>query len=230
MPRNCFHLRLLIALMFGLAVSSVCWADSLSFSGNMGASGAVAFHFTVDAGSDLVIQTFGYGGGTNHAGTPFSGTDAQAGFSSILGLYDATGNLLMDSGASPDSGCNDGISPGTANFDSSYTCGDVYLSLNDYTYGVSPTADAGAYTLVLFANDAPPGSLPTDLSAYSFPADGTLYRADGQNVTDFYALDISGANISVPSDVSQVPEPSALWLIASGASIWAFRRRRSHKN
>ena len=208
-----------------LAWSSALFADTLSLSGNLGnGAGATAIHFTIDAGQDLVIQTYGYGGGTNAAGTTFSGTGDQAGFMSTLGLYDAAGNLLMDSGASPDYGCND-MGPGTANVDGSFTCGDSYLSLRDYTFDVSDTAPAGSYTLVLFAGYVPDGTLPADLSAYTFPTDGSVYRYDGQTVTDFYAVDISGASISPPSSVSSVPEPSALWLMAAGASVWSLRRR-----
>ena len=216
-----------LAAVVGLLFTTVAaaHADTLSLSGNLASGNGVVFlPFAITSDSDIVIQTYGYGGGTNAAGTTFSGqsSDGQSGFLPTLGLYDAGGNLMFDSTAA-EYGCNDS-GPGAANLDSSSSCGDVYMSLLDFSGG---TAGAGAYTLVIFTPGyTPDASLPSSAGPLLAFA---LDRNDGQVGTTFYAVDITGDGIAQPAPASQVPVPASVWLFASAIPALVTARKRASR-
>jgi len=184
--------------------------------------------------SDVTLQTYGFGGGTNQAGTVISpgGTDP------FVGLFSGTGSAaLFINGTSLDlSNYTPGCPPaGTVSDFGGTTCGDVTLTFDDLA--------AGTYTVLLsdgqFIPNAAVGSGSTlgdgflDLTGGS--NDGTGFFC---NIADFtggvetncpntsgnYALDV----LTTPA-TSTVPEPASLALLGSGLLATAGFYRRRHR-
>src|ERR1700722_17563748 len=113
--------------------SSRLQADVVSYQGNFSSDDVVQiFDFNVATPGLVTLQTFGYAGGVNGAGT----TIAAGGFDPVLTLFDGLGNFLVMNDDGP---CGTvGMDPTTLN------CFDSYISLDLTT---------GAYTLALTEND-----------------------------------------------------------------------------
>jgi hypothetical protein len=217
-------IRACILFLLCLAATPL-FADTISFTGNLpngsngdpDPNGVVLLNFSLTDPGNIIIQTFGYGGGTNAAATTLTGTGLQAGFLSGFGLYNASGILVLDS-ISNTGGCSD-TGPGSANPDSGFACGDLYLNFFD-TFGAN--AAAGDYQLALFAlGNAPTASL-SDLQGSLLA--GAFDRLDGQTGTDFYAVDVSSDGFG--PGVTPVPEPPTLMLLTAGLLLPAFRACR----
>jgi len=182
--------------------------------------------------TDVTLQTYGFGGGTNQAGTVISpgGTDP------FVGLFSGTGNsALFINGTSLDlSNYTPGCPPANTVSDfGGTTCGDVTLSFDDLA--------AGTYTVLLsdgqFIPNAAVGAGSTlgdgfvDFTGGS--NDGTGFfcniadftggvETDCPNTSGAYALDV----LTTPA-IAPVPEPASLALLGSGLLATAgFHRRR----
>ena len=177
----------------------------------------------------ITLQTYGFGGGTNAAGSLIS----AGGFDPFVGLFEGTGPtaLLLDGTADnlsnyTNAGC------GSANLLTigkvTGQCGDVYLQFNGLA--------AGAYTVVLSdANDVPNavdettgylGDGYSDLTGGSFPLQ-TCYDANNCNTdTANWALDVTTPGNAATS----APEPTTLAITGLGLVIVGLTCRRKRRS
>jgi len=202
-------LRRLLWVLIALA-SLPAAANTLSYVGNLPGddpNSYVLICFHLNTASDIVVDTFGYGGGVNGNGETVGGT----GFQSVLDLYDGSGNLLLDSVADPPLV---GACP-PANDDAYGFCGDADLDYTEYYSGWAP---AGDYTLALLAFGNGPAGLTL---ADGFLGTGTFDGNDGMRDSS-YAVDITGDSIG---PCTNMPEPASLLLLGS-ALPWLLRLGR----
>ena len=216
------HLLIIAAVGFCSAQ-----ADSISFVGNLrtdanviscgagctlGASNidadyaqwaAVVDSFTVSTASDMQAFTFGYGGGVNGAGTVIP----QGGFEPYLSLFDSSGDFL----ASTFLGTT--CPPGANTNSDSGQCFDVSLD--------GGTLAAGTYQIAItaFENMSFAENLGSGTLADGFTGLGNLVSGEDLH----YAFDV------VLSPATEVPEPSAGWLLG-GVLLTAAGIRRIKTN
>ena len=195
-------------------------------------------NFTVPGASSLniTVQTYGFGGGTNAAGTPI----ATGGFDSLVALFsrptetvltDGSGNPIASADNlffSPSGGFSPGCPPaGTFPVGSvSGVCGDDRL-----TVSLTP----GLYTLLLSDANYVPYAVNPGPPISSLLSDGygdltggvfqtCVTSVDCNTDTGNFAVDILG----LPATPTAVPEPGILSLLGSGLLGLGFlyRRRR----
>lgn len=197
-------------------------AATFSFTGNFTRDDNVQFfNFTTDGTSTVTLRTFSYAGGTNGAGQVIT----RGGFDPILALFDNLGNLVgqNDDGSSPDVPAD----PFTGRFF------DTFLTA---------LLDAGSYTVAVMQYDNFANG-PTLSAGFIRAGQGNFtdtlsggctqgFFCDVSNVQPWdnrdghWAFDIDGV---VEADVSPVPVPAALPLMASGLAALGFvgwRRKR----
>jgi hypothetical protein len=192
-----------VILLLALAESHVI-ARSISYMGTLDlvdANSLALFSFTLATSGTLNIQTWGYGGGTNAAGTVI----ANGGFDPYVSLFAGTGDLATFAASNDDGLCPPG--------NGSIACQDSTLNLANLT--------AGSYTLALtvfenmsFAENSGSGSLGDGFVGLGSYDDSTSNSTRTPN----YAIDIKSSAL--------VPEPSTLALTAS-AELEALLRRWS---
>lgn len=205
----------LLAAAVALLPATVCRADNFSFTGNFSSINEVQeFVFTVGAGSNVVLRTYSYAGGTNAAGQAI----AEGGFDPILALFQGTGPSAIKIGQNDDGGSN---VPADAVTGAHY---DTYLALNNLA--------AGSYTVSIqdYANFANGPTLGDGFSGGALTG-GTYLDATGHNRDSHWAFDVLGVqSASNPTGTpSPVPEPSSLVLLGSGLIGFAGTLRRRLK-
>jgi hypothetical protein len=223
----------LITVFAALLVVPPAFADTVSsesFTGILASSDSVfETTITISAGTDVLLQTYGFGGGTNAQGTAIApgGTDP---FLAIFSGVGSTAAILTDGMGDPYGTSVDltnyasftGCPPaGALNFGGPI-CADVTMSLS--------ALDAGTYTVVLsdgqyIANavfdNGTLGEGFSDLTGGVF----CNIANNGVNCPDplggAYALDIT-----TTSPPSAVPEPGTLELVGSCLfGLGIFHRR-----
>jgi hypothetical protein len=205
--------KTLLAIGTLVLSSAVCQASDFSFTGNFSTINDVQlFTFTVGAGSNVVLRSFGYAGGTNAAGTVI----ARGGFDPILALFQGTGASAVEIGQNDDGGC------GTVAADAvTGNCYDTYLAVN----GLTP----GAYTVSIqdYANFAIGPTLGAGFTGGALNG-GTFIDFTGNNRTSQWAFDVLG--VQSATTPPPVPEPSSIALLGSGALGLANLVRRRMKS
>jgi hypothetical protein len=194
-----------------LAGSSQLHADEVSYQGNFSSDDQVqTFDFNVTTAGLVTLQTFGYAGGVNGAGT----TVAAGGFDPVLTLFDGAGNFLVMNDDGP---CGTvGMDPTTLN------CFDAYLSLD---------LSAGSYILALteYDNLAIGPTLADsftqvgngDFTCPEFLGQpGAFCDASPSQRDSAWALDITTPG------TSPVPEPGSEVLVLSGISLFFALRKK----
>jgi hypothetical protein len=232
-PRTATMLLFFVAsLAFHLYQVPVAEAESVtttSYTGTLATSQSV-FETTLNVASpaDVLLQTFGFGGGTNAQGTVI-GPGATDPF---LAVFSGTGNaatILTDASANPFGTSLDlsnfasfaGCPPaGTASIGGQATCGDVTMNLGQLA--------AGTYTIVLsdgqyIANavfdNGTLGEGFTDLTGGIF-CNLSINGAACPNASGAFALDVSVSSAAITT-----PEPSSI-LLFLGAGLFALVRCR----
>jgi len=225
-------------LSFALLVAACCGtanADGTSYTGTLANSNDV-FTATVTIGStsDVTLQTYGFGGGANQAGTLI----APGGTDPFVGLFSGTGlGASLINGTSLDLtnyssfvGCPPANS--VSNFGGT-TCGDVTM--------VFDALAAGTYTVLLSDGQYIPNAaigFGTTLGDGFLDLTGGIFCNDPDftngiqtacpSTSGAYALDV----ITAPSTiVTPAPEPASLLLLASGLlGMFGIRRRSTQSN
>jgi hypothetical protein len=220
-----------VVLLFPAAAA---FADTTqSFTGTL-ATSQTTFEttLTLTSASDVTLQTYGFGGGTNAKGTVITagGTDP------FVAIFDGTGSgatILTDGsgnafGTSLDLGdYGSFVGCGPANTVSDFgdtTCGDVTMTLDGLA--------AGTYTIVLsdgqyIANavfdNGTLGEGFADFTGGVFcnTVDTTTGTAC-PNTSGAYALDVTVTSQSAPA-----PEPGTLVLLGTALAALAWKRRRT---
>ncbi len=219
-----------IAIVCALLTAGLCSAATVSDMGTL-SSAEGTFETTVDltAAGTITLQTYGFGGGTNHAGAFIS----AGGFDPFVGLFSGSGPTAV-------------LLNGTADNLTNYTnaacgpaglvtigsvagqCGDVRLQFTGLA--------AGTYTILLTdANYVPNAVYETtghlgdgfsDFTGGSLPFQ-TCYDASDCNIdTANWALDITTPG----SATASAPEPAPFELLGMGlALIMVGSRRRFSK-
>jgi len=220
-----FALLALLATLF-IARVPLALADSTStqsYTGTLATSDSV-FETTVTltAGDDVVLQTYGFGGGTNAAGTVI----AAGGTDPFLAIFDSTGQILtyptgdplnpVDAyGTSLDlsnyssfTGCPPA---GVVDIDGS-TCGDITMSIADLAAGTYTIAlSDGLYVAnAVFDNGNLSEGFTDEFTGGQF-CNLEINGVACPNTSGAYALDVTTITPTVAT-----PEPAIFPLLALG--------------
>ena len=224
MYRYCRARAIVVMAMWGCAASTAVASD-FSFTGAFGADDALIYLQFVASSPNAVIETWGYGGGTNAGGDII----LAGGFDPILTLFDSTGGILNPANVLLDSN-NNGTCP-PANADGGL-CYDAYLAETTLNPG-------STYLLVLSQNDN--GAVGTTLGdGFSQVGNGNFTGAgfgcpNGQfcdnfanNRTGNWAVDI--LDVTSAQAPQAVPEPGmALMVFTALGGTLLLRRRHKAK-
>ncbi len=211
------RLKSCLLLLFSIPVlAGVASADTVSYTGTLTSFDSTAeFAINLASSGTVILQTYGFGGGTNAAGTaiPPGGTDP------FLAIFSGTGDSAQiltgpnkTFGTSLDltnyndfNGCPPAGTPSIGGFP---VCGDIRMTL---------TLSAGTYTVVLsdgqyiataVFDDGTLGEGFVDLTGGLF-GNLEINGVASPNTSGAYALDIT----TLPSPI---PEPSTMLLLGGG--------------
>jgi hypothetical protein len=216
--------RLCLILLFALSVRG----SAIFYTGTLATPESVfETTFTLPSFTIVVLQTWGFGGGTNAGGQAIP----AGGFDPLIALFSgpvATATMYTDSSGDPLADADNLLNPpwsfvgncptaGTVAIGSDNDCGDDFIAI---------ALPAGTYTLVLsdanyIANAIyDNGALSegfTDFTAGAFqtcdPVSNACINTNGN-----WAVDITSFS-------GFLPEPGALWLVAAGlAGLGCLKR------
>jgi hypothetical protein len=204
-------------------------ADTVSYTGTLvNPEDSFATTVSVAGGGSVTLQTYGFGGGVNAAGTAI----APGGFDPFVGLFSGTGDsaVFVDGTSDILTNYTPGCPPaGTVTIGSfPGQCGDVALSFSGLA--------AGTYTVLLTDAAYLPAAVfegsPAFLGDGFIDLTGGVFQTcvDENNCntdTSNWALDVTvGSGSTTPP---AVPEPPSVELAALGmvfVACWMYRRNR----
>lgn len=222
------------ALLRAAAITSVAasaWmygsAETISQTGTLAnPEDTVLINLPLISGGSVNLQTYGFGGGTNAAGTVI----APGGFDPFIGIFSGTGSSAVFLNGTSDILANysDGCPPaGTVTIGGiPGQCGDVNLQLSglgagDYTILLT---DAAYLPYAAFEDSGTLGDGFVDLTGAVFQ---TCYDANDCNTdSSNWALDITTSANSTPPPVPEPPSAELVCLAVASAGAWMYRRDR----
>jgi hypothetical protein len=208
-------------------------AETLSYTGTLlNPEDTVQIDLMLTTSGSVALQTYGFGGGTNAAGTAI----ASGGFDPFVGLFSGTGSGAVFVNGTSDvlTNYSPGCPPaGTIAIGSiPGQCGDVNLQFADLAAGTYTVllSDADYIPVAVFENSGLLGDGFVDLTGGVFQTcdDANDCNTDTAN----WALDITTSGVSSPPPV---PEPPSAELAGLGVTLfaaWGWNRnnRRDRKN
>jgi len=213
-----------------MALAGSAFASTISYTGTLSSPEDVfETSATLNSAGTLTLQTWGFGGGTNAAGTSIP----AGGFDPFVGVLDAGGNLIQGTSDSLTNypsfmGCPPA---GTVTIGSvPDNCGDIKMSL---------ALGAGTYSILLTDADyfptaitgTPYGNLGegfTDFTGGAFPLTTCADLSDCNNDTANWALDVT---TTTTSGIAAIPEPGSLSVCALVFAVLtsaALRNKEKH--
>ena len=220
-------MKLLYILVPALFLAGSAFADAVSYTGTLNSpEDTWETAATLSSAGTLTLQTWGFGGGTNAAGTVIP----SGGFDPFVGVFDSSSNLIQGTsdaltnytsfiGCPPVGLVTIGSVPGN--------CGDITMVLR---------LAAGTYTVLLSDAEYIPnaifdspsyGNLSegfTDLTGGAFQTCADLN--DCNNDTANWAMDVT-----TPGSVTATPEPGSLVVCGLGLmAIVATWKSKKEKN
>jgi hypothetical protein len=200
------RLKILVAALTVLLAASHTAASTISYTGSLDPddpNSFALFQVTLASTSDLDIQTWSYGGGTNAAGQVIP----AGGFAPYVSLFAGFGD-----GATFLASSDTGVCPPQ---NGTVACEDVSLEMASLA--------AGNYTVALsvFENMSFAENLGTGTLGDGFIGLGNYYDPASDSVlSPNYAIDISS-----DSNLVQTPEPPTFGLVSSVVLLVLFLRR-----
>jgi hypothetical protein len=213
--------------VFGLLVTGCTFADTVSHTGTLSsAEDTWETNVMLSVAGTLTLQTWGFGGGTNAAGTAIP----AGGFDPFAGVFDSSGDLIQGTsdvlsnytsftGCPPAGLVTIGSVPGN--------CGDVAMSL--------PLA-AGTYTVLLSDAEYIPNAI-FDSPSYGNLSEGFTDFTAGvfQTCADLNDCNNDSANwaldVTTPTSVTATPEPGSLAVCGLGlmaiVATWKLKKEKT---
>jgi hypothetical protein len=201
------------ALVFSVAAAQ---AESFSFQGSSLSDDQLQlFSFTLTTPATVTFQTFGYGGGTNAAGTVI----APGGYESLLNWFGSDGSYINNSTT-----CGSGKTYAGACLDAS---GQGEFSAGTYTLALTQSGN-GALCASGSLGDLDCGFSQQGQGDYTpvttVEPDCTAFCGTfGTQENGSWAVDI--LNVSSASVPDATPEPMTLLLAGCGLALIGFARR-----
>jgi hypothetical protein len=215
------------AAVIALAASAwVCGsAETISDTGTLAnPEDTVLINFSLISDGSVTLQTYGFGGGTNAAGTVI----APGGFDPFVGLFSGTGSSAVFLNGTSDilTNYSPGCPPaGTVTIGSiPGQCGDVNLQFSglaagDYTVLLT---DAAYLPYAVFEDSGTLGDGFVDLTGGVFQ---TCYDANDCNTdTANWALDITTSGSAAAPPVPEPPSMELVGIAVALAGAWMYRR------
>jgi hypothetical protein len=184
---------------------------------------------TLNSAGSLELQTFGFGGGTNGAGTPIS----AGGIDPLVALFVGTGPTAVFVDGTSDvlsnypsfAGCPPAGLQTIGSFDNQ--CGDITMLFTGLAAGTyTVLLSDGSYIPSAFF-EPPGGTLGDGFNDLTSGFQTCVDTQDCKTDTGDWALDVT------TSDTSGVPEPSSAGLAALGmaliVSLTAVRHKRRNR-
>jgi hypothetical protein len=213
-----------------LAAAGISSAATISFTGSFNYDSDVQLFVVSTAGLSFDVRTFGYGGGTNSAGTIIP----EGGFAPSIAVYDSTGAFIAADtigGTYTDPVCSNGTNP----YSVTSACADI-----NTTFSIPPLQVTGTYFVLLSqqGNDAPqtsisdPFPLPPNTDFFpgvKFP-DPVFFNIDGTVLQSGWAVDITLLDNGTVS--TTIPEPGTValsWLGLVGLGLWKYQKVRGRR-
>ncbi len=231
------HLRTLLAagLLATMTMVPKAQANSVSYTGTLAnpdngtstfdSSDSFILSFALSTASDVTLQTYGFGGGKNAAGT----TIAPGGTDPFVGLFSGTGNgaVFINGTSLVLTNYTPGCPPANTVSDfGDTTCGDVTLTFDNLA--------AGSYTVLLSDGEYIPlaavgagttlGDGALDLTGGTFcNTEDVSTTTPCPNTSGAWALDVTESPLTTTA-----PEPASLALLVTGfLGIAGLRKRRA---
>ncbi len=207
------QLRFLALFLFtaAAAMADISLVGSLN---PLDANDVFFYQFSATNGTNLNVQSWGFGGGVNAA----SQVIPSGGFDTYLSLFAGLGPTATFVTSNDDGGCPPANADGLA-------CADSNLQ--------APLV-AGYYTLVLsaFNNFSFAENFGSGTLGDGFIGLGSYYNSATDTVrTSNFALDLSAATGSIsPLGVTATPEPGSAGFVAIGAGLVCFARFRYRRS
>jgi hypothetical protein len=215
-------------LIFLICGAARAGADTVSYTGTLlSPEDTFETNVTLTSSGTITLQTFGFGGGVNAAGTTIS----AGGFDPFVGLFSGTGDSAIFVNGTSDilTNYSPGCPPaGTVAIGSvPGQCGDVSLQLTGLA--------AGTYTVLLTDGEYLPESVFEDPGGIfgdgfvDFTA-GVFQTCVDENDcntdTANWAVDITTSSASGTSPVPEPPSVELAGLTVALAAAWMYRRNR----